>query len=134
MLHHPHFQPGTRGTASLGIAYATAGTHHEVRDIVCVDLDGTLIRTDTLWESLLLLARSRPWQLLWAMVWLVRGKAYFKYQLAAHVRPDAALLPYRAEVLESFARAERDGRDALPDDGRRPTRGDRSGEASRPVR
>lgn len=102
MLHQPHFQQGTRGTTSLGITNAIAGTRHSARDIVCVDLDGTLIRTDTLWESLLLLARSRPWQLLWAMVWLVRGKAYFKDQLAARVRPDAALLPYRAEVLESL--------------------------------
>jgi hypothetical protein len=25
-----------------------------------VDLDGTLVRTDTLWESLLLLVKSRP--------------------------------------------------------------------------
>jgi 4-hydroxybenzoate polyprenyltransferase len=49
-----------------------------------------------------LLARSRPWQLLWAVVWLFRGKAYFKDQLAARVRPDATLLPYRTEVLESL--------------------------------
>ncbi|HEV3340124.1 MAG TPA: UbiA family prenyltransferase [Pirellulales bacterium] len=101
MLHRPHFQQRVRRTASLAKADAHAKTHR-ARDIVCVDLDGTLIRTDTLWESLLLLARSRPWQLLWAVVWLVRGKAYFKDQLAARVRPDAALLPYRAEVLESL--------------------------------
>jgi 4-hydroxybenzoate polyprenyltransferase/phosphoserine phosphatase len=80
-----------------------------VREIVCVDLDGTLIRTDTLWESLLLLARSRPWQLLWAVVWLFRGKAYFKHQLAARVRPDATLLPYRAEVLESLRELKASG-------------------------
>jgi 4-hydroxybenzoate polyprenyltransferase/phosphoserine phosphatase len=70
--------------------------------LVCVDLDGTLIKTDTLWESLLLLARSRPWELFLVVVWLWRGKAHLKRQLAERVVPEAALLPYRPAVLESL--------------------------------
>ncbi|HVX14767.1 MAG TPA: UbiA family prenyltransferase [Pirellulales bacterium] len=82
-------------------------------DVVCVDLDGTLVQTDTLWESLLLLAKSRPWELLWAVVWVCRGKAYFKRQLAARVVPNAALLPYRPEVLEPLRELKSSGRTLL---------------------
>jgi 4-hydroxybenzoate polyprenyltransferase/phosphoserine phosphatase len=73
---------------------------------LCVDLDGTLVETDTLWESLLLLARERVWDLFLLPVWLVRGKAYFKRQVADRVSPAPGLLPYR-EDLVSFLREER---------------------------
>ena len=95
MLLSPHLQRSQRGADARTPSRPAHGSQ-----VVCVDLDGTLIETDTLWESLLLLAKSRPWQLVWAVVWLVRGKAYFKRRLAAHVAPNPALLPYRAEVLE----------------------------------
>lgn len=77
---------------------------------VCVDLDGTLIQTDTLWESLLLLAKRRPWELLQAILWFLRGKAYFKCRVAARAAPDPALLPYRAEVIESLEVFKAEGR------------------------
>jgi 4-hydroxybenzoate polyprenyltransferase len=99
MLQQRHFRRSARPTATLAEDKARP---RRPWDIVCVDLDGTLIRSDTLWESLLLLARSRPWQLLWAVVWLLRGKAYFKQRLAARIVPDARLLPYRVEVLQSL--------------------------------
>lgn len=103
MLQRPHFQPSATATAVL------TEDRPPPADIVCVDLDGTLIRSDTLWESLLLLTRSRPWQLFAALVWLVRGKAYFKQQLAARIMPDAALLPYRAELVESLRELKASG-------------------------
>ncbi|HWB08569.1 MAG TPA: UbiA family prenyltransferase [Pirellulales bacterium] len=99
MLQQRYFGQSARPTATIVEGKARP---HRLWDVVCVDLDGTLIRTDTLWESLLLLARSRPWQLLCAIAWLLRGKAYFKDQLAARVVPDARLLPYRAELLKSL--------------------------------
>ncbi|HVA50437.1 MAG TPA: UbiA family prenyltransferase [Pirellulales bacterium] len=56
MLTRPHFQQSTRATGVLAQARP-----HTPSDIVCVDLDGTLIRNDTLWESLLLSAkRAKP--------------------------------------------------------------------------
>jgi 4-hydroxybenzoate polyprenyltransferase len=64
-----------------------------------VDLDGTLVATDTLWESLVLLVKKYP-RLLWRLpLWLMRGRAGFKEALAYIVTPDPDTLPYRAEVL-----------------------------------
>jgi 4-hydroxybenzoate polyprenyltransferase/phosphoserine phosphatase len=67
---------------------------------VVVDLDGTLVATDTLWESLLLLLRKRPLAALAAPLWALRGRAHFKARVAAEVCPDARTLPYREAVLE----------------------------------
>ena len=49
----------------------------EPKEIVplCVDLDGTLIKTDLLWESLVRLLKSNPLYLLVVPVWLLRGRA-----------------------------------------------------------
>ena len=43
-----------------------------------VDLDGTLIKTDLLQESILLLLKKNPWLLFALPAWLLRGKASFK--------------------------------------------------------
>ncbi|MBP6945658.1 UbiA family prenyltransferase [Patescibacteria group bacterium] len=64
-----------------------------------VDLDGSLMATDTLWESLVLLIKQRPKSLLRLPQWLARGKAGFKAALAAQVMLDASTLPYREEVV-----------------------------------
>ncbi|OQW93225.1 MAG: hypothetical protein BWK79_12305, partial [Beggiatoa sp. IS2] len=45
---------------------------------LCVDLDGTLIATDSLWESALILLRTQPLAAFLLPVWLLRGKAYLK--------------------------------------------------------
>ncbi len=71
-----------------------------------VDLDGTLVRTDTLHESILLLLRLSPWFLLRMIGWLLAGKAAFKRRVAAHVCPDPGTLPYHAPFL-AWLRAER---------------------------
>ena len=65
-----------------------------------VDLDGALCATDTLWESLLELARHRPLNLARVPFWLLKGKASFKRELASRILPDIATLPVRPEVLE----------------------------------
>jgi 4-hydroxybenzoate polyprenyltransferase len=67
---------------------------------LCVDLDGTLIRSDLLLESLLLLLKRNPWYLLRALGWLFRGKAAFKAQIARRVELDPAALPYNREFLD----------------------------------
>lgn len=73
---------------------------------LCVDLDGTLIASDMLWESLFDVARKRPADLLKVPGWLARGRAALKEGLAERSAVDVALLPYRADVLE-FLRRER---------------------------
>jgi len=66
---------------------------------LCVDLDGTLLATDLLWESVASLARTNPLALLLLPVWLLSGRAYAKARIAERVRIDAAHLPYREPVL-----------------------------------
>lgn len=73
---------------------------------LCVDLDGTLIATDLLWESYFALARRRPWALARLPGWLLRGRARLKREIAVRVELDPGALPYRAEVVE-FLRAEK---------------------------
>ncbi len=77
---------------------------------LCVDLDGTLIAGDLLWEALLALLRQRPWWLLLLPVWLLRGKSHLKEQLACRVHLAVEALPYRPEVLDLIRRAKAAGR------------------------
>lgn len=72
---------------------------------LCVDLDGTLVKSDTLHEALRRMLLQRPWLLLSALKWLTRGKAYFKRQVAERIRLDPARLPYN-EALLDFLRQE----------------------------
>lgn len=67
---------------------------------LCVDLDGTLLRSDILYESLLALLARNPLYLFLIPFWLLRGKAYVKRQLASRVRLPADTLPYDERVLE----------------------------------
>ncbi len=74
---------------------------------LCVDLDGTLIATDTLWESMLLLLKQRFFLVFLLPLWLLKGKAYLKDQIAQCVTLDVTHLPYREKVL-AFLRQEKD--------------------------
>jgi len=67
---------------------------------LCVDLDGTLIRGDLLFECLALLVKRNPLYLLWLPLWLLGGKAALKSQVARRVTLNAAALPYNSELLE----------------------------------
>ena len=67
---------------------------------LCVDLDGTLVKSDTLVDSILSLARQNPRALLSIPGWLARGKAAFKSHVAQAVHLDVASLPYNRPLLE----------------------------------
>jgi 4-hydroxybenzoate polyprenyltransferase/phosphoserine phosphatase len=73
---------------------------------LCVDMDGTLIATDSLWEAMLLLIRHNPAAILRVPFWLAAGRAALKEQIARRVKVDVALLPYRQNVIE-FVRSEK---------------------------
>ena len=73
--------------------------------MLCVDLDGTLISSDLLWESFMAVLRHRPWVLLAMPLWLLRGRAYLKQQLAEAGAINVSTLPYREEVI-AFIRDE----------------------------
>jgi 4-hydroxybenzoate polyprenyltransferase len=76
-------------------------------------MDGTLVMTDLLWESLLVLLKRQPWHLLFLPLWLLGGKACFKNQVARHITLDPACLPYRQDVLEFLRREKASGREIL---------------------
>ena len=78
---------------------------------LCVDLDGTLIKTNTLHESILALIRTAPHYVLLLPFWLMRGQAYMWHRLSQLVSLDVALLPYRPEVLEYLEREKRGSRE-----------------------
>jgi 4-hydroxybenzoate polyprenyltransferase len=80
---------------------------------LCVDLDGTLIASDALWESMLLLVKDRPWSTPLVPLWLLGGRARLKRELSDRVLPDPATLPYRPEVLGQIDAARRAGRQVL---------------------
>lgn len=77
---------------------------------LCIDCDGTLIRTDLLHESVFRVLKSSWTTVLALPFWLMRGKAFMKQQLAERVKLDVAGLPYNAEVLELLTRARSEGR------------------------
>ena len=77
---------------------------------LCVDLDGTLIRTDLLWESLARLLRRNPFQLLPVLFWWMRGRAFLKRQLVRRVKIDPAALPYHEPFLAYLREQKAAGR------------------------
>ncbi|WMJ71472.1 UbiA family prenyltransferase [Stenotrophomonas sp. 24(2023)] len=67
---------------------------------MCVDLDGTLLRSDILYESLLALLARNPLYVFLLPFWLLKGKAFVKRQLATRVQLPAETLPYDERVLD----------------------------------
>ncbi|PTT88521.1 UbiA family prenyltransferase [Pelomonas sp. HMWF004] len=65
-----------------------------------IDLDGTLLHTDTLHESALQLLRDRPVDTLKIAVWLTQGKAAMKRRIAAATRLNPETLPYNLPFVD----------------------------------
>ena len=73
--------------------------------VLVVDLDGTLLRTDMLLESFANVLHHAPLTL-WALpIWLARGKARLKKELALRSRIAVETLPFHSEVLALLAEA-----------------------------
>jgi 4-hydroxybenzoate polyprenyltransferase len=72
---------------------------------LCVDLDGTLIRSDLLLESLMALIKRNPLYVFCIPLWLLRGKAGFKAAIAARATINPAALPYNQPFVD-WLRAE----------------------------
>jgi 4-hydroxybenzoate polyprenyltransferase len=77
---------------------------------LCVDLDGTVIRTDLAWESLVRLLRRNPLYLAMLPFWWLRGRAWLKRQIAARTTVDVAALPCHQAFLEFLRDERRQGR------------------------
>jgi 4-hydroxybenzoate polyprenyltransferase/phosphoserine phosphatase len=77
---------------------------------LAVDLDGTLVKSDMLMESLVAVLKRAPWLALALPVWLARGRARLKSELARRADLDVTVLPYDANVLQELRRARSEGR------------------------
>jgi 4-hydroxybenzoate polyprenyltransferase len=77
---------------------------------LCVDLDGSLIVTDLLHESVFGVLKLRPWLVFVLPLWLMRGKAYMKTRLAGLVDPVVETLPYHSAVLAMLNAERKSGR------------------------
>lgn len=73
---------------------------------LCVDLDGTLLRSDLLYESLLALLAQNPLYIFLLPLWLLRGKAALKSEIASRVSLAIEHLPYDDRVLELLRTTE----------------------------
>ncbi|MDN0103894.1 MULTISPECIES: UbiA family prenyltransferase [Yersinia] len=78
---------------------------------LCIDLDGTLVRTDTLVESFFLLIKKNPFYAFLCVLWLLRGKASLKNEIAKRVTMNASSLPYNESLLAMLHNEHRNGRE-----------------------
>lgn len=67
---------------------------------LCVDLDGTLIHSDLLLETFLLLVKRNPLYVFLIFFWLLGGKAALKAQIAKRVILNPEALPYHQAFLQ----------------------------------
>ncbi|WP_299868732.1 UbiA family prenyltransferase [uncultured Hoeflea sp.] len=76
---------------------------------LCIDLDGTLIATDSLWEGVVSILIRRPWLIFAMVAWTLSGKAVLKREVAARLTHQGCDWPYRAEVIERIRQAREAG-------------------------
>ena len=77
---------------------------------LCVDLDGTLVKSDTLVESLFVLLRTRPALVFKLPGRLLQGKAAFKAYVTESISLDVAHLPYNRQLLQFLQQERAKGR------------------------
>ncbi len=78
-----------------------------------VDVDGTLIHTDLLYEAVLSLIRKNPLQFIRCLLLLFKSKALFKEQIFQHTDLDFERLPYNQELLEFLKKEKYKGRNLM---------------------
>lgn len=84
--------------------------HSEKPSVVCADVDGSVIATDLLFETLLFALKQDFWILFFVPFWLLRGRAYLKRQLADRAQGLAVdLLPVNAAVVSYLRSAAESG-------------------------
>lgn len=79
-------------------------------EYIFVDLDGTLVRTDILYEAALIFLKRNPFNVFALAAWSLKGKAHLKHQLAARVKIDVTTLPYETALTDYIAEEKGKGR------------------------
>ncbi len=77
---------------------------------LCVDLDGTLMSSDTTFECLVRVIKNSPWMVIFIPFWLRHGIAYCKMRLASLAVIDISLLPWNTDVVEYVKAVRASGR------------------------
>lgn len=77
---------------------------------LCIDLDGTLIRSDILMESVFALLKLNIAYVFLLPIWLLKGKANIKHQIALRVDLDVTLLPFNEKLLAYVREQKAQGR------------------------
>ena len=75
-----------------------------------VDLDGTLIKTDLLFESASQFIARHPYRLATLLGWLIQSRSHLKTQLAQNYSIDAASLPYNRSLISWLSEQHHQGR------------------------
>ena len=96
-------QPGPATSSGNGLEAATVP--------LCVDLDGTLVKSDTLLDTVVVLARQNPGALLHFPGWISEGKAVFKREVSLLAAIDVVHLPYNQPLLEYLRQQHAEGRE-----------------------
>lgn len=65
-----------------------------------VDLDGTLIKSDLLFETANTFFLRHPFQFIRLLIWCYQGKSTLKEDLATKVSMNPALLPYNQKIID----------------------------------
>lgn len=78
------------------------GSDQSGRKIICVDLDGTLVKSDMLFEGLCALLKRAPLQLLLAPFWLLQGRAVRGNHARSGREPLSACKPRRPKLFVPF--------------------------------
>lgn len=89
-------------------------THDKLREpdsehYLCVDLDGTLIRTDTFGEAVLRFLRHFPLRFPNLFIWFLRGRPFLKMKVceATPLAPES--LPYNSDLIAYIKDAKAGG-------------------------
>ena len=78
-----------------------------------MDLDGTLIKTDTLHESIIAYLKKKPLGILKLLFWFFSGKAYFKKKVSELVELDFKELPQNKEFVNYLYNEKKIGRQLI---------------------
>jgi 4-hydroxybenzoate polyprenyltransferase/phosphoserine phosphatase len=93
----------------IQVPHVAAQNEPKLRPL-CVDMDGTLLCSDSLMEAICAILRRNFFDILRLPFWLSRGKTYFKARVYDRVDIDVSRLPFRLDLLESLRIEQKRGR------------------------
>lgn len=67
---------------------------------IFVDLDGTLIRTDVFFESIIKFIKQNPFRIFQIFFWILHGRSFAKERVAQLVELDIKYFPYETELID----------------------------------